>query len=516
MKFRSFCSCYVLLCTLVATAQPNTDVYLMELAKTDSTFSVFNVKNISNHSGYDNQPSFMNKDTLLYAGSENGQTDIHAYTISASKKEQLHRPTTGGEYSPKRIPNSKHIAAVRLDTTGLQRLYKYEIEKTNEVNSQLLLSNIEVAYYAFYNENWVVASVLAGNQLDLVIANIQKDEADLYVENVGRSIHKVPNTNTVSYTIVNEEKNLDVFVLDVLNAEDTYFVCQLPIGIQDHTWIDATTLLLGSGAKLYLYDLFNPGEWQEVADLSKENIANITRIAVSPDGKHIALAAEQKFPSPAEIVDAHIAPFNNGQLEKFSNAFAKDIVVSHFPDKTMYVGKEKLKQNYARFFKNTKNWNVAVNSRIVVGNQVIDEEIVTINGKQNRQVTIYETKDGLIQSMTFIANKKSENPLPPISEQMIAYNNRDINAFMNAYSDTIKTYNYPAKLGHTGKASMKKSYAQFFETTPDLNYTVPQRIIIGNIVIDEEHITANGDQVRAVAIYEVLDGKISKVTFLSN
>ena len=122
------------------------------------------------------------------------------------------------------------------------------------------------------------------NRLDLVIANIPQDDAGLYVENVGRSIHAVPNSKNVSYTVINEEKNHDVYILDVEKAEDTYFVCQLPTGIQDHAWIDGTTLLLGSGSKLYSYDMFGPGEWEEVADLSAENIYNITRISVGGTG----------------------------------------------------------------------------------------------------------------------------------------------------------------------------------------------------------------------------------------
>jgi len=285
---------FVLLLATFAIAQPNTDVYVMDLRKTDSTFTISNFKNISNSDGYDNQPSFMDNNSLLYAGSENGQTEIQLYSISENTKRRVNTPTAGGEYSPKLMPDGKHIAAVRLDTTGLQRLYKYDLTNPNQTGSQLLLSELEIAYYDFYDEAYIVASVLSGGQLDLVIANISRDEAGLYVENVGRSIHKVPTTSTVSYTVVNEEKNLDVFVVDVNKAEDTYFVCQLPVGIQDHTWIDATTLLLGSGSKLYMYDMFGPGEWVEVADLSAENIQNITRITVSPDKNNIALAAEDR------------------------------------------------------------------------------------------------------------------------------------------------------------------------------------------------------------------------------
>ena len=500
--------------SLYVSAQPDTDVFLVDMERGDSLFQVSNFRNISENKGYDNQPYFMDDNRLLYAGTQNGQTEIMLYYISEKTQHRINAPTAGGEYSPKVMPGGEYVTAVRLDTTGLQRLYKYDFSHPDHGDYQMLLSELEIAYYAFYDKDWVVASILAGNQLDLVIANIPRDEAGIYVENAGRSIHKVPGSKNVSYTVINEEKNHDIYLVDVAEAEETYFVCQLPIGIQDYAWIDATTLILGSGSKLYVYDMFGPGEWTEMADLSQQNITNITRIAVSPNGKYISFAAERKTKTPSQIVDVHIAPFNNGDLENFANAFSEDVVVSRFPADTMYVGRKKLKENYARFYKNNKSWNVEVKDRIVIGNYVIDEEIATVNGKPNRQMTIYETKDGLIQSMAFISNKKAEDPLPPVLAQMKSYNERDIEEFLKAYTEDIKTYTYPNQLRSKGKTEMSNGYTQFFENTPDLSYTVPTRMTIGNIVIDEEVITANGNEFHAVAIYEINKGKITKVFFL--
>ncbi|MDX1463667.1 MAG: steroid delta-isomerase, partial [Marinirhabdus sp.] len=58
----------------MAFAQPNTDVFVMDLEFSDSLFTVSNLKNISNAAGYDNQPSFFDNHTLLFSGSEDGQT----------------------------------------------------------------------------------------------------------------------------------------------------------------------------------------------------------------------------------------------------------------------------------------------------------------------------------------------------------------------------------------------------------------------------------------------------------
>jgi hypothetical protein len=54
-------------------------------------------------------------------------------------------------------------------------------------------------------------------------------------------------------------------------------------------------LLLGSGDTLYVYDLFGNGKWEEVADLSSENISEINRVTVSPDQKKLAIVASPKI-----------------------------------------------------------------------------------------------------------------------------------------------------------------------------------------------------------------------------
>jgi hypothetical protein len=44
-----------------------------------------------------------------------------------------------------------------------------------------------------------------------------------------------------------------------------------------------------------LLDLFGNGEWKLVADLSKYNITDITRLAVNPAGSKLAMVAELKL-----------------------------------------------------------------------------------------------------------------------------------------------------------------------------------------------------------------------------
>lgn len=281
----------LLLGTCICFSQANSEVYLLDFSMKDSTMTVSNFRNISNNDGYDSQPSFIDNNRLLYAGGYVEQSDIMMYTIDNSTRQRVNRSTVGGEYSPQLFPDKTGIAAVRLDPDGKQRIYKYEHENLDSGAWKEILPEIEVAYYAFHDSNRMIASVLAGDQLDLKIIDLTSKKVFQYIENVGRSIHKIPNSNSVSYTLVNEDKNMDVYMLDIDEDGESFFVCQLPVGVKDHCWISTSALLLGSGSKLYVCDLFTGTDWKEVTDLASFNISEITRVTVSPDGKKLAITA---------------------------------------------------------------------------------------------------------------------------------------------------------------------------------------------------------------------------------
>jgi len=217
----------------------------------------------------------------------------------------------------------------------------------------------------------------------------------------------------------------------------------------------------------------------------------------------------------AEIVQKHIEPFNNRELKSFVNAFDLNVFVSQFPNDTMYLGRDKLKENYMSFFQKNKNSNVRVLNRMTFKDVVIDEELGTVNNSTNRHITIYKTANERIKSMTFVNNSNTNsNPEVIINNQLEAYNNKDIEAFATTYSTDIKLYTFPNNLISEGQDAIRKQYSSFFERIPDLNAQIVNRMVLGNKVIDKEKVTVNGNIFYAIAIYEVKDGKISKVTFI--
>jgi hypothetical protein len=101
-------------------------------------------------------------------------------------------------------------------------------------------------------------------------------------------------------------------------------------------------------------------------------------------------------------------------------------------------------------------------------------------------------------------------------EQLDAYNNRDIDAFVAPYSEKVKVFQFPDQLMYEGKEEMKNLYGRMFARTPDLHCKLLNRIIMGDTVIDHEEVTLdkNQDPIYAIAVYKIREGKIVEVYFI--
>lgn len=272
-----------------ALAQDNTEVYVFDIHPAYEGLELLNVRNISNNDGYDNQPSFISNESLVFAGNNIDQTDISEYNFTTQVKRWINSPTEGSEYSPQKFPSSDHLAAVRLDKDGRQRLYKYDIKtgKSSEV-----IEDLQVAYFAFFNDNKIMATVLDFEEMYLVLIDLPTKKVDTLFKGVGRSIQRIPKTDFMAYSLINDEQKLDLYMMD-MNNKESFFICEIPKDVQDFVWMNDTQVLIGKESKLYMYDTLGEAKWIKVASLEDYGIKNISRMAVSPDGKKIAVVGEE-------------------------------------------------------------------------------------------------------------------------------------------------------------------------------------------------------------------------------
>ncbi|MFT4802928.1 MAG: hypothetical protein ACJAZK_000327 [Psychroserpens sp.] len=408
-------------------AQSNTEIFLYDVEATTSKIELSNAKNLSNNQGYDNQPSFLDDRYIVFASTRNNQTDIAKYDMRYDSKSWLNF-SEGGEYTPLKIPKKNNISAVRLDTDGKQRLYTYNMSNGDSTE---LIQDLVVAYYTWFDENTVVSAVIEGDDLNLFVTNLQDNTSRKYVTNVGRSFHRIPNSNLISYIAKKDDNNWQIKSLNPKTGVTTV-IANTMTGVEDICWLDNKTIFSGKDNVLYKLTLKKDNDWKQVANLSSEGILKITRLSTNPEGTKLLIAG----------------------------AINTETQVSEETQKT------------------TENQSTE------------HEEPATESSTEASQV------EAIVQ------------------RNLDAYNARNIDAFMKDYADDVTLYAYPNKLQTEGKDAMRKSYKDWFDRTTDLSALVKKRIVIGNKVIDEEQVTANGEVFNAVAIYEIENGKITKVTFI--
>jgi len=104
-----------------------------------------------------------------------------------------------------------------------------------------------------------------------------------------------------------------------------------------------------------------------------------------------------------------------------------------------------------------------------------------------------------------------------VRKQIDAYNARDMDAFLATFADEVEIFGFPNTLSVKGKEEMRKRYTVRFSDTI-LHCIIVKRIVMGNTVIDHERVRVTLPEgpgvMEAIAMYEVHDGKIAKVTFI--
>ncbi len=382
------------LLTISVYAQTNTEVYLFDIKTVDRKTEIVKPRNISNNEGYDNQPSFYDGNTILFSSTRNGQTDIAKYDIDSGKRIWVTDTPQGSEYSPLKIPGRNAASAIRLDSTGLQRLYEYSVWDGNYTE---LLKDIKVAYHVWYNPNMVISSVAEDDRLDLVISNLTDGTHRTIQKNVGRSLHRIPDSNLISF-ISKENEDWEIRSLNP-NTGDVKKITKMFENIDDICWLGKDVIIAANNKILMEINPETKNEWGRFLRLEKKGINNISRIAVSPNGKYLSLVVEQ---SAAGIVQNQLDAYNARDIDAFLHTYSDDVQVFNFPNELNYTGKEKMRENYANFFNSTPDLKCEIKNRIVIGNKVIDKEKVTANGATFSAVAIYEVKNGKIAKVTFI------------------------------------------------------------------------------------------------------------------
>src|SRR5688500_9753001 len=271
-------------------APPATEVYLVSMAE-PGKWSASSVSNISASPGYDNQPAFMRDSrSVLFTSNRDGkQSDIFRYWISDRKLTQL-TETPESEYSATVVPAGNGFSVIQVEADQSQRLWQFDLAGTSP---QVVLADIKpVGYHAWIDASTVMVFVL-GEPATLQRATPGSPQAEIVTGNIGRSLVAIPRSRAVSFT-TRDENGVWWFKRYDADTREVRTLVQAPDGATGEpyaAWTRDGRLYTAAGTRILSWKEGETG-WTLVGDLAVAPIANISRLAVSPDGRWLAFVAE--------------------------------------------------------------------------------------------------------------------------------------------------------------------------------------------------------------------------------
>src|SRR5262245_4850934 len=277
-----------------AAAPPGTDIYELTFDGTISGLASAKAQPISVERGYDNQPFYTpdGKSILDTAIRDGKQTDIYEFDRATRKSKPL-ITTPEGEYSPTITPDGKGISVIRVEPDKTQRLWRFD---RSGGSPAVILPDIKpVGYHAWVDADQLVLFVL-GPPATLQLARVSTGKAETLARDIGRSLQRIPGGRLVSFVMresasggATASGDYWVHALNPQTGAITALTKVAPATAdRDCAWLSDGTLLMSAGAKIMAW---KAGEkaWREAFDGAAAHLSGITRMAVSPDGKALAL-----------------------------------------------------------------------------------------------------------------------------------------------------------------------------------------------------------------------------------
>ena len=269
---------------------PCSDIFMVSLDISTGDFIVGTPQNLTNRDGYDNQPAFTldGKGFLFTSFRENGQTDIYYYNLESDASYSV-TSTPESEYSPTPMKGKSTFSTVRVEMDGNQRLWQFNLDGTKPI---IILDRILNVGYHGWGDDFTVGLFIVGSPNIFNIVNTVTGESVLITENPGRSIHKVPNENSLSFVHKFSEEEWWIKKIALSTRLISPIIKTLP-GSEDYAWTSSGILLMGNSLSLYKFDPKTDDEWELVILFSESALHNIKRIAVSPNDDYLLMVSDR-------------------------------------------------------------------------------------------------------------------------------------------------------------------------------------------------------------------------------
>jgi dipeptidyl aminopeptidase/acylaminoacyl peptidase len=283
-----------------AAAPPPTDIYELTFDGSAAALATAKTQPIVVERGYDNQPFYTpDGQSILYTAIRDGtQTDIYEFD-RASRKSRPLIATPEGEYSPTITPDGRGISVIRVDADKTQRLWRFD--RAGGAPAVVMADIKPVGYHTWVDGDQLVLFVL-GPPATLQLARVSTGKAETLARDIGRSLQRIPGGRLVSFVIREASSgggtpsaNAEYWV-NALNPQTgaiTALTRAAPGSAdRDCAWLSDGTLLMSAGTKIWAWKAGDKS-WREAFDGAPAGLGTITRMAVAPDGKAMAIVVNE-------------------------------------------------------------------------------------------------------------------------------------------------------------------------------------------------------------------------------
>jgi Tol biopolymer transport system component len=264
------------------------DIFLVSMSGAPGRPAFGTPRNVTNRPDYDNQPYFFDDGSgFLYTVMSDHQADTWRYDIARDTVTRV-TASTASEYSPTVMPDGDGFSVVRLEVDGFARLWRFPMDGRSP---RVLLRDVTgVSQYSWVDAQTVALFISAPEPYRLALVDVATEEQEVVATDIGRCIRPVPGQRALAYVDKSDETQPLLRYMDLDSHEITRSLPAIQ-GKEDFAFMADGAILMGDGARLFIN---RPGteSWEMVADWSDVLTGEITRIAVSPRGDHLAVVVK--------------------------------------------------------------------------------------------------------------------------------------------------------------------------------------------------------------------------------
>ncbi len=270
---------------------PGTEIVLAAINLSKGQVLLNNAQNVTSRIGYDSQPAFMEKGKALYFTRYiDNQTDIYRMNLK-TREAAPYMKTPQSEYSATNIAGREGISVVRVELEKKQdgSDAQHVTWMNKKKNRTALMSDLDnIGYHNWTGKNKLWMFIINGDQGDLYYQTVGKKPKKL-ASDIGRAL-KVDDKGKNLYYVDKSKDDWWIVRIDGKKFKKSRVIA-LPKDVEDFDIDSKGNFWCGKGNTLYFSE--EGKNWMIVKEFAIPGLTNISRVAVGPKVKQIAITFDE-------------------------------------------------------------------------------------------------------------------------------------------------------------------------------------------------------------------------------